>query len=108
MGTNYYAVAPGNKHIHLGKSSHGWKFLAKAEPEWIRDESLRIWIERVITAPRIVDEYSDIISKAEFLAFVFGKQGETTSHTEYIAEHYPNLLDYWDCNGVNFTSGEFS
>lgn len=107
MGTNYYAVSP-NKRIHLGKSSHGWQFLAKADYEWIEGCALENWLDRVMTSKRIVDEYGDAISKSAFLSMVFRKQSEPTNHTEYIKEHHSNYSgDYWDCDGVNFTSIEF-
>jgi hypothetical protein len=109
MGTNYYAAAPANKRIHLGKSSVGWQFLAKAEYEWLGDCALSLWLNRVMTSKRIIDEYNNVIDKSDFLAMVFAKQSEPISHTKYIAETYPHSsIHYFDDGGVNFTTCDFS
>lgn len=109
MGTNYYAVAPDVGRIHLGKLSAGWQFLAKADYEWHQKYALTLWIKRVINSRRVIDEYGDPIDKSDFLAMVFRNQQEKISHTEYMTEHYPVYSgDYWDCDGINFTCGEFS
>lgn len=109
MGTNYYAVAPPNKRTHLGKSSVGWQFLLKADYEWKREDAFGLWLERVHSAHRIVDEYGTVYTPSELIQYVCQKATEPTSHTEYIKEHYPSYVDdYWDDDGFNFTSGEFS
>jgi hypothetical protein len=107
MGTNYYAVTPEGK-IHLGKSSYGWQFLCKADPEWKHEDSFGLWLDRVHSADRIVDEYGTVYTPKDMVEYVCQKQNEPTDHTEYIKERYPDYADgYWDDDGFNFTSGEF-
>lgn len=108
MGTNYYAVSPRGK-VHLGKSSAGWQFLCKADPEWKRENSFELWLERVHSAHRIIDEYGDKFTASELIQYVCQKQNEPINHTDYMKEHYPSSSDsYWDDDGFNFTYVEFS
>lgn len=112
MGTNYYAVSPRGK-VHLGKSSAGWQFLCKADPEWKKEDCLDLWLSRVISAKRIVNEYNEPVTIAEILEIVFNKLSDSDciSHTEYLRNNYPsytaNGTDF-DCKGVNFSTVEFS
>jgi hypothetical protein len=109
MGTNYYAVAPPGKRVYLGKSSVGWQFLLKADREWKPEEAFGLWLERVHSAYLIVNEYGAEVTASELIQYVCQKQNEAISHTEYIREHYPSYVDdFWDDDGFNFTSGEFS
>lgn len=66
MGTNYYVQTPpcpsacahcsDQEQLHLGKSSGGWRFLFRADPDWPRQQAFARWLARA-AAGRIEDEY---------------------------------------------------
>ena len=84
MGTNYYAVKnrPSiHRGLHIGKSSHGWKFLFQrqndswCDPEvhWNSYEDVRDWLKRHVVEDKayvILNEYDEIVSYDEFVKIV--------------------------------------
>lgn len=87
MGCNYYVnivekqvmcphcnklVTEGLKEIHIGKSSVGWKFTFKSNPEYYEGnmESVVNWLKD----KQIVDEYEKEISLGGFINLVMVKQ----------------------------------
>jgi hypothetical protein len=125
MGTNYYVRTPrcanacehcsASETIHLGKSSVGWKFCHRADPDWPREQAHTLWRERA-TSGEIHDEYQRPISLDELLKFIDVKQ-KGRSHTTYNPEmariHGQWLYDSlrasdFDCDGYDFCDREFS
>lgn len=116
LGTNYYTKHLGKK-IHLGKSSAGWKFLFKADPEWDREKALQLWLKRVMAETAVIyDEYGDKWPKHRFLALVMERQNQPHDHKTYdpavwgpdkaIFDAYAH--EYWEDGGFDFTDHEFS
>lgn len=64
MGTNFYCAGPGDEHLHIGKSSIGWKFGFHAVPEFdlISWKAWRAFLKRNV----IFDEYGTRIPMDEF------------------------------------------
>jgi hypothetical protein len=92
VGTNYYVNTPScpsacehcteSERIHLGKSSMGWQFIFRADPDWPRDEAFAHWVRRALSGP-IVDEYGRECSLAELIDLVYAKIGakvDTSAH----------------------------
>lgn len=110
MGTNYYAVSKEptvKSHIHIGKSSIGWKFLfhrVSAWENWVTEEAINTypqWIkflednkDRII----IMNEYDETVTLEELKAIVERKQKETNEDNFTCADNI---------DGYRFTDGEF-
>jgi hypothetical protein len=118
MGTNYYVNTPScanacehcaeSERIHLGKSSAGWRFLFRADPEWPRDEAFTHWVRRALSGP-IVDEYGRECSLAELLDLAHGK-ADGIDHLNRPPERQygrTSANDFKSC-GHDFNDREFS
>jgi hypothetical protein len=67
MGTNYYAIRPGEEDLHIGKASAGWEFLFRAhkDPEIT---SIADWMYTLnLPEVKIRNEYGTEISYANFI-----------------------------------------
>lgn len=88
LGTNYYVRTPAcadacahcseSQLIHLGKSSVGWKFSHKADPDWLRTEAHKRWLQLAASGP-IENEYGQAEDLDELLKFIAAQQGGTVS-----------------------------
>ena len=125
MGTNYYHRTHICEHCdrfdehHIGKSSGGWTFGFHGERE--EDSELNS-LGRVVASfddwkllfleegSKIIDEYGEEISVAEFIQMVEKKKSETLNHTEYCKVAHPSLkpINWLDNEGNSFSEGEFS
>lgn len=65
MGTNYY-LKLGNRKVHLGKQSCGWRFAFHKTDE-VYD---LISFEKFISKGEIVNEYGDHISSEEMIEII--------------------------------------
>jgi hypothetical protein len=107
MGTNYYVHNNPCKHcgrseeIHIGKDSHGWKFMFNYnEGKFYKNfDELRDWLG----GKTIVDEYGREITFDNFLYRVYSKQKDL-SHSE----EYPGDTFSFEIAGYEFTDWEFS
>src|SRR3989304_4614388 len=97
MSTNYYLreniCDKCNRYdeIHIGKSSHGWRFLFE---KWIKDfeneypedkiaMNYEKWKERLTNSKGIIiNEYEENVSPKEFFEFVEARQKVFRSHLE--------------------------
>ena len=90
MGTNYYVETPGCENacdhcaqagrVHLGKSSHGWRFTHRAYRGEHRPPAVtwpvdgrESWLKLLDLGP-IIDEYGRVQDRREFLEFIDSKQ----------------------------------
>lgn len=119
MSTNYYAVVSdcgsACEHcdkvtrVHLGKSSHGWKFLIRADSDWSVSEVLDNWLLRLSDAKRIENEYGDKVGLGEFLSLVISRQGALshlrTNKTPGLGILGPAVHEW---HGFEFLTQEFS
>jgi hypothetical protein len=95
MGTNYYlqtdfcpCCGKPRQTLHLGKSSHGWKFLFHQQPRIFDYESFC----KVIDTGIIVDEYDNQLSKDDLLDIIGSFQnGKDHEGAEIIGGY--NFLD---------------
>ena len=121
MGTNFYfrkqighqcehcGRADKYEELHVGKSSHGWKF---AFDTWHGEfKSFKAWKTLMETNPgKIFDEYGDCISLTDFIEKVESKQGG-----KGLKEYYAGLTrkfsrgdlgeadkEFYDAEGYNF------
>lgn len=106
MGTNYYLNIDPCKHchrpaeqVHIGKSSHGWRFLFAKQPEWSTMKELMA----NATAHELVNEYGEVIMWEDFFKLVGRKQSAKT-HKEFMGCHNSST----DTEGYEFYVGEFS
>lgn len=81
MGTNYYLSTNYCFHckrgdeIHLGKSSVGWVFLLKHNPEHYKSwEDMKGWLLRSQLQGIIRDEYGEEVELKDFIEIVEYKQ----------------------------------
>jgi hypothetical protein len=88
VGTNYFVRPEGacsvrcDQWVHLGKSSHGWRFTHQAfrSPDIDGPEAVtwpvvdrESWL-RLLDLGEIYDEYGEAQDRTEFLALIDGKQ----------------------------------
>lgn len=101
MGTNYYLKTKkcktcGHKEegIHLGKSSHGWKFSFQYNggKYYKNVKEMKAWLK----GKEIEDEYGGKISHTSFWKMVEEKQKENLSHAELGMDGY-SFLDTEFC-----------
>lgn len=142
MGTNYYALrgedtvcshclGTGKEtvHTHIGKSSGGWTFSFHAardydlypntwgsdRPEPRKIESYFEWLEYLaLPGIKIINEYGEEVSLADFKDLVESKKDETHNHTlvmrndpQYKGTRYDTEC-FLDAEGNSFSKGEFS
>lgn len=79
MGTNYYlrynycpCCGHPRSELHLGKASHGWRFIFNKTNEIQNFEDFKNFIER----GTIYDEYDRIVSYTELIELINYKQKE--------------------------------
>lgn len=95
MGTNYYLdleICPkcgrSQEHLHIGKSSAGWRFLFHLIPK--RVLTVEQW-KSLIHPGRVTNEYGDVISEKDFWSMVESKQSLKRSpedhHIIHVGEH---------------------
>lgn len=116
MGTNYYVNTPAcpnacehcgaTERLHLGKSSIGWRFLFRAEPEWLRDGAFAHWVSRAASG-KITDEYGEGISLADLIDLIDRKK-DTGSHLEPHPGCGAPPTEIFRCCGHEFAAREFS
>lgn len=101
MGTNYYAVEKKynlNRDIkHIGKSSAGWRFLFREQPEYKTFEEFKKWLENSDYA--IFDEYDREHSKKELLELIEEQQKENNKE---------NFMYCYNRDGYRFNDRDFS
>lgn len=114
MGTNYYVRTPcpnpcehcaGYVETHLGKSSMGWTFSFRGDPEWTYEENpnaLQKWVERASSGV-IADEYGVEHTFEEMMAFILRKTNASQSH----AALYPRDDGSYMVDGHSFTTYDF-
>ncbi len=103
MGTNYYVktdTCPSCGHkpegIHLGKSSHGWKFAFRLNGEYYKNiRQLRKWLKD----KKIENEYGEEVEANVFWNMVKSKQKITDPSDDDISV----IID-----GYKFIDREFS
>lgn len=76
MGTNYYAV-PTRGAIHIGKSSIGWAFAFRDQPEWHSFRELKQWLKKHQGDYLIIDEYDRVVDLQDFIEMVEQKQKDS-------------------------------
>lgn len=93
MGTNYYYREKPSKcglcghieegrEIHIGKRSHGWKFLFDRHCKTHKE-----WVEFVkINEGRLFDEYDNEISADELINDIFETKGDSHNNTKFAEE----------------------
>lgn len=103
-----------NFELHIGKSSHGWKFVFQHQEiynpvtnEFTKLISYRTWKEFLTTAPVvIVDEYNREVNKEEFFKMVEQKQNDI--HPSIEEKEQMEQFEYLDPEGYRIQIGEFS
>jgi hypothetical protein len=113
MGTNYFIHEESCSHcghqpalVHIGKSSHGWKFLFHATDECVTKQD---W-EHHLVGKQIVDEYNRFVTYAEFFEMVETKQpgiDHKTASFKQWGSFPPDNRWYLDAAGYYFYQGEF-
>jgi len=109
VGTNYYVDTPScpnacehcseSERIHLGKSSMGWQFLFRADPDWPQDEAFALWVRRALSGT-ITDEYGRAYTLAQLIDLVYSKTGNKVDTSA-------TLNAFTSC-GHTFSAREFS
>lgn len=102
MGTNYYVKpAPdcptcGRPHVgaHIGKKSHGWRFLWAPLPEdaIAFTTTRRAWME-YLKDKEIINEYDEAIDPVEFYGMAYNPNGMVLD-VENIGSAFANPKDY--------------
>lgn len=116
MGTNYYVRVPcenacehcnGTKDVHLGKSSAGWAFTFRGNPDWDytdsnigRLEPLGAWINLALSGP-IRTEAGTPLEFRDLVEIIWYKANGQKHALEYPSEH-----DHF-YRGHSFTTREF-
>lgn len=95
MGTNYYAIAPGNIEIHLGKQSAGWPFLFRAHDEWRDADCWHQWVDIASRLP-LRDEYGDDVSLADLIKIAITStiQHHTREHSDALRPEPFSILQF--------------
>lgn len=105
MGTNYYAVrvAPCvfNRVIHLGKQSHGWRFLFQGNNEIHSYNDFLFWLDNNVDTGDYVlmDEYNQSIQKSQLIDIIQANQNN---------ENANNFRYCQNVDGYRFDYTEFS
>ncbi|MEU3945431.1 hypothetical protein [Streptomyces sp. NPDC029526] len=125
MGTNYYVHTPvcpnacehcsASEELHLGKASVGWRFLFRAEPDWLREKAYSLWLERARSG-EIRDEYGQPTTLDDLLALIAQKQtgrSHAVDDPEMRRVHGRALYDSlrssdFVCDGYDFCDRSFS
>lgn len=131
MGTNYYYVAEDKELLHIGKSSYGWEFMFRAQPDF-SIFTRRQWLEFLSNAVHlrvggdsgnvVVDEYGGPISLGEFELITLTSYRQNlydktkkrnhekiTNHTDYVREYNgTDHYTYKDIDGYSFSLNDFS
>lgn len=96
MGTNYYlktdfcpCCGKARKTLHLGKSSHGWKFLIQKQPRVFDYLSFC----KLIDSGIIEDEYGKQLSKEELMDIICCMQGGKDHEKVEMIDGYDFLED---------------
>lgn len=111
MGTNYYTVPKKPTlyphHLHIGKSSAGWKFLFQGYQgyeleyeKYININSVEDWKQYLKENDILIfDEYDQEVSYDDFFKMVEEKQSE---------ENVDNFSNCANINGYRFSYNDFS
>lgn len=116
MGTNYYYEDENETQWHIGKSSWGWEFSWRAQPE-LDVYSVRQWYaflslkEDEAGHSVIVDEYNDPCSFEEFIKITDKREreiqfgGKLENQYDWVNSNQPDFLSgyYKDCQGASFS-----
>lgn len=118
MGTNYYVQTDpcpkacehcsASEHIHLGKSSGGWRFSFQAQPDWGPLNAFAEWTKLAMSGV-ITDEYGEVHSLADLLRLIHDKQ-ELRSHMEPQPDlGMPRVHNGWFLSdGHEFSTSDFT
>lgn len=118
MGKNYYYLDEHEKQWHVGKSSYGWKFIFRAQPEldiytsydWL--DFLRDGIDRRPDQRVFVDEYDNDVDLEYWEEFNYDQDSRLRIMNEKRAENdigpFQELYDQiWHMKENNYDTRDY-
>ena len=102
MGTNYYINGKAcptcgkqeREIIHIGKTSHGWKFLFSPAIKWDEVSDLKEHLESLIKDRVLVNKYNEVQEFQDFWDGVLSRQGMKSHVTPEYRDHFKTVVEY--------------